>query len=98
MHPTGHLAAPPLGDKGTNLWNLWWVYYALLEKHVSPLRCGMIFIPWGCDLRVHTLSLANGVLAMPLTGLLGPVITYNLLFLLWTWFTAVFAALWMREL
>lgn len=96
LHPTWHLACGPAGDKGTNLWNLWWVYYALFERHSSPLHCDMIFIPWGCDLRYHTLSLANGVLAAPLTGWAGPCVAYNALFGLWTGLTGYWAAMWAR--
>lgn len=96
LHPTEHLGSGPAGDKGTNLWNLWWVYYALFERHSSPLHCDLIFIPWGCDLRYHTLSLANGLLAAPLTGWAGPSVAYNVLFCLWTILTGVFAAMWAR--
>ncbi|HOJ62150.1 MAG TPA: hypothetical protein PK878_17855 [bacterium] len=96
LHPTDHLSSGPAGDKGTNLWNLWWVYYALFERHSSPLHCDLIFIPWGCDLRYHTLSLANGILAAPLTGGAGPCVAYNVLFGLWTALTGVFAAMWAR--
>ncbi len=97
VHPFQHLAMKPFGDKGTNLWNLWWVYYALFERGCSPLRCDSIFIPWGCDLRYHTLSLANGVIAAPVTALFGPVAAYNVLFAVWTCLTGVFASLWARR-
>jgi len=97
LHIQGHLGGPPTGDKGTNLWNLWWVYYALFERHVSPLRCDMIFIPWGCDLRVHTLSIANGLIAAPVTAYFGANVSYNLLFFFWTLWTGVFASLWARR-
>lgn len=96
LHPTGHLHSIPLADKGTNLWNLWWVYYALFERHVSPLWCDLVFYPWGGDLRFHTLSVVNGVLASPVTAVFGPVVSYNVLFFVWTIFTGVFAALWGR--
>lgn len=96
LHPAGHLYFIPVADKGTNLWNLWWVYYALFERHVSPLWCDLIFYPWGGDLRFHTLSIINGIIASPITALWGPVISYNILFLVWTILTGVFAALWGR--
>ena len=85
-----------MGDKGTNLWNLWWVYYAVFARHVSPLWCDLVFYPQGVDLRFHTISLANGLLAAPLTAFAGPNIAYNALFLLWTMLTGVFASLWAR--
>ncbi|MDP8243100.1 MAG: hypothetical protein P9L94_03390 [Candidatus Hinthialibacter antarcticus] len=96
LNPSSHLADIPLGDKGTNLWNLWWVYYAVFERHVSPLWCDIVFYPQGVDLRFHTLSLANGLLAAPLTAIAGPNIAYNALFLLWTILTGAFASLWAR--
>ena len=74
------------------------MYYALFVEHVSPLGSDKIFFPWGCDLRNHTLSLANGLLASPVTFFLGPDVAYNLLFVLWTFLTGCFAALWAREL
>lgn len=79
------------------MWNLWWVYYALIELRSSPLECEIIFFPWGCDLRYHTLSLTNGLLALPVTAVWGPVVSYNLLFVLWTMLTGWFAAMWARE-
>lgn len=97
LHPARHLGTMPIADKGTNLWNLWWVYYALFERGISPLRCDMIFIPWGCDLRFHTLSIVNGILASPVTGSFGPVVAFNLLFMAWTALTGIFAALWARQ-
>ncbi|RJP28445.1 MAG: hypothetical protein C4527_12025 [Candidatus Omnitrophota bacterium] len=96
-HPTFHLAGQPLGDKGTNLWNLWWVYYALFIQHDLPLFTTMVFYPWGCDLRYHTLSIANGILVSPITHFWGPVVSYNFLFVLWTGLTGVFAAMWARR-
>lgn len=96
LNPSGHLYSIPLADKGTNLWNLWWVYYAFFERHVSPLWCDLVFYPWGGDLRFHTLSIVNGVLASPVTAVFGPVVSYNALFFVWTVFTGVFAALWGR--
>lgn len=96
ISPFDHLGGEPLGDRGTNLWNLWWVYYAVFERVQSPLWCDMVFAPWGVDLRFHTLSLGNGLLASPLTALAGPVFACNALFLLWTALTGVFAAAWAR--
>jgi hypothetical protein len=96
LHPTYHIGDIPVGDKGTNLWNLWWVYYALITLHQSPLWSDLIFYPQGCDLRFHTLSLSNGLIALPLTAFVGPVVAYNVLFFLWTWLTGVFASLWAR--
>ncbi len=57
----------------------------------------MVFYPWGCDLRYHTLSLVNGLFAAPVTFLFGPNTALNALFVTWTFLTGVFAALWARH-
>jgi hypothetical protein len=97
IQPHLHLSESPVGDKGTNLWNLWWVYYALFERFSSPLYCDLIFYPWGCDIRYHTLSLFNCVIVSPITALFGPTIAYNCLFVVWTILTGCFATIWARS-
>src|SRR5262249_24710920 len=55
------------------LWNNWWIEQALWVRHVSPLHTGMIFAPFGTDLRLHTLGLLYGVFSSPLLPWLGTV-------------------------
>lgn len=85
------------GDFGTNLWNLWWVKYAVLDLHQSPLWTKMVFAPDGMVLTSHSLSLANGLLATPITYLWEPVVAYNGLFLLHTWLTAWGIHVWAKQ-
>jgi hypothetical protein len=46
------------GDAGDNflfVWNLWWVRHAV-QARVWPLWCPAIFVPYGVDLTLHTLT------------------------------------------
>jgi hypothetical protein len=64
------------------VWNLWWVKTALLKLHVSPLFAPGLFHPQGVSLGLHSLSLANCLLSIPLQAVSGPVAAHNwLLFL-----------------
>ena len=83
------------GDRGANLWNLWWAGHSLLDQ--SPTWSATLFAPDGVHLKGHSLSLANGLLALPATRLLGPVWSYDLLFLLHTWMTLWGFHLWARR-
>jgi hypothetical protein len=60
-------------------WNLWWVKYALLDLHVSPLITGYMFYPVGINLSYFTLTLLNGIAAIPLQALFGLITTANLI-------------------
>lgn len=44
------------GDNFLFVWNLWWTRHAL-QSHVWPLWCPAIFVPFGVDLTLHTLTL-----------------------------------------
>ncbi len=76
------------GDYGTNLWNLWWVSFSLCDLGQNPLWTQYVFAPEGIRLHGHSLSLANGLIALPFTRLWGPVAAYDFLFLFHTWLTA----------
>ena len=52
-------------------WNLWWVKYALLDLHVSPLISDYMFFPVGINLAYFTLTLLNGLAAIPLQAVFG---------------------------
>jgi hypothetical protein len=69
-------------ESATNLWNLWWVRYALFELKQNPFDCRYVFFPFGADLWLHTLSplpAAVGAVMQPIVGL---VATQNLFVLL----------------
>ena len=95
--PWNPVGGSALGDRGANLWNLWWVAHAIVDLHQSPMWTGYVFAPDGIALYGHSLSLANGLLAIPLTRALGPVASYDLLFLVHTWLTGWGFHLWARR-
>ncbi|GIW05313.1 MAG: hypothetical protein KatS3mg060_0118 [Dehalococcoidia bacterium] len=69
-------------DEGAFLWNLWWVRFALLDLRQSPFWTDYIFYPVGVNLATYTLTFLNGLLAIPIERLAGPIVAGNLLFLL----------------
>jgi hypothetical protein len=58
---------PPL------VWNTWWIRYALLNLHTNPFSSSYLFYPLRINLVFYTLTLFNGVMAVPLDDLLGIV-------------------------
>ena len=73
---------PGFGDWGQNLWALWWTRQALLVLGQSPFFSRYLFYPEGVSLLFHPLDVSDGLLALPLYGLLGGDTAYNLLVLL----------------
>ncbi|MEP6774747.1 MAG: hypothetical protein ABJA50_04050 [Chloroflexota bacterium] len=74
---------PGGGDAWANIWNLWWVKQALLDRHINPYHTDMLYYPGGVNLYLHTLTLTAGLISIPLQ-LLGfnLLATYNLVLLL----------------
>ena len=68
-------------DGYLGIWNLWWTATALTSGQ-DPFYTPLLFYPQGLDLFWQTLSLPQGLLALPLTLTLGPLPAYNLLILL----------------
>ncbi len=73
---------PGFGDWGQNLWALWWTRHALLVLAQHPFFTNYLFYPEGVTLLFHPLDVSDGLLAIPLYGLLGGDVTYNLVVLL----------------
>lgn len=71
-----HLGTEFIDTHGT-LWFFWWVDHAL--RTGEPLmESRWLFHPWGKDLYAHTGgNVLDGILALPLRRLLGPVAGYN---------------------
>jgi hypothetical protein len=69
-------------DGWQNYWNIWWVSKAVLEEHTSPYFTHYLYYPTGVSLLFHTLNLPNGLLAMPIQVLFGPIVAYNFIILL----------------
>ncbi len=68
-------------DGYLGIWNVWWAAHALTTGQ-NPFVTPLLFHPQGLDLFWQTLSLPQGVLALPVTLVAGPLPAYNLLILL----------------
>lgn len=80
----GHLGSHVPGDGSDDpplTWNLWWVRHSLLEEGQNPFDCDHIFYPIGINLAFYTLTVLNGLLSIPLQGILGLVTASNLVLL-----------------
>jgi hypothetical protein len=73
---------PGYGDWGQNMWALWWTRQAILSLAQSPFFTTYLFYPEGVTLLFHPLDVSDGLLVMPLYGLLGGDMSYNLIVLL----------------
>ena len=70
-----------LGGPGDNLeyvWKMWWVKHAVIDLRTSPLYAPQIYYPYGLNMANAELTPAHTYLALPLTMLFGPVVSYNL--------------------
>jgi hypothetical protein len=82
-------------DGYLGIWNIWWTARALLGLQ-DPYFTPLLFWPQGLDLFWQTLSLPQGLLALPLTLAIGPLPAYNLLILLSFVLGGYFAFLFIR--
>ncbi len=73
---------PGFGDWGQNMWALWWTRQSLLTLAQSPFFTNYLFYPAGVTLLFHPLDVSDGLLALPLYGLFGGDVTYNIMILL----------------
>ncbi|HWQ12753.1 MAG TPA: hypothetical protein VNL77_08135 [Roseiflexaceae bacterium] len=71
---------PGAVDGFLGIWNLWWAARAITHLE-DPFFTRLLFHPQGLDLFWQTLSLPQGLLALPVTLALGPLPAYNLLIL-----------------
>lgn len=73
---------PAGGDAWHNIWNLWWVKQALVDRHVNLYHTDMLYYPDGVNLYLHTLTPTAGLLSIPLqlAGANLPAV-YNLIML-----------------
>jgi hypothetical protein len=71
---------PGQNDGYLGIWNIWWTAQALISGS-NPYFTPLLFYPQGLDLFWQTLSLPQGLLALPITLTLGPLPAYNLLIL-----------------
>src|SRR5690349_17017994 len=66
-------------DDPAFVWNIWWVRHALVDLHTSPLASDYIFYPLGISLVFYTLTLLNGILAIPLLAFTNAITASNIL-------------------
>src|SRR6478672_3322939 len=64
-------------ESATNLWNLWWVRYALFDLKQSPFDCQYQFYPFGADLWLHTLAPLPSLIGALLQPAVGLIATQN---------------------
>ena len=65
-------------DDPAIVWNLWWVKYSLLNQPQNPLQTQFMFYPIGINLGFYTLTVLNGLTAIPWLLNLGVVAASNL--------------------
>ena len=68
-------------DDPSLAWNLWWVKHALVDQPQNPFQVAWQFWPVGINLAFYTLTVLNGMLAIPLQAAFGVIPAYNLLLL-----------------
>lgn len=79
-NPGQRVVGDAAADKTLYMWSLeWWPY--VLGRGRNPLDVDVAWAPHGFDLGLGTAGGGLGLLAFPLTSILGPVVTYNILIL-----------------
>jgi hypothetical protein len=74
-----HVAPGFGGDSYQNLWDIWWVGFALLKAHTTIFQTGMLFWPIGANLVYQTMSPIGALLSLPFQAISIPF-GYNFLF------------------
>lgn len=69
------------GDTYQNLWDIWWVNYALFKLHASIFYTNLLFWPVGSNLSFQTMSPIGSLLSYPFQIVNVPF-AYNTLFFL----------------
>ena len=93
-HIRSRLFAGGLTDSGLILWWLNWAPFSLTHGH-NPLYTHYINAPVGASAMWNTSVLAIGTLFGPVTLLAGPVVTFNLAFILGTALSAWTCSIWL---
>ena len=95
-----HLTSGLVGGNSNgyeDVWNDYWLRTAL-RLHRNPFYTDYLFAPNGVSLRFHTLNPFGGLIALPLSPLIGIVGAMNLKFLIALVGSVFFAYLLMRDL
>ncbi|MDW8316656.1 MAG: interleukin-like EMT inducer domain-containing protein [Anaerolineae bacterium] len=77
---TTHVPGDGIDDPAL-AWNLWWVKFSLVDRQLNPFDSRWMFYPLGINLAFYTLTVWNGLLAVPLQVSVGLVPASNLVLL-----------------
>ena len=89
LHLSTDLTGPPDGDTGVYVWNQWVFQHEILEHRRLPFFTGSIFsLSEEANLSLHNYTAFQNLLALPLSGLIGVVATFNVVFLFMSVLTA----------
>jgi hypothetical protein len=81
-HLSTHLTGPPDGDTGVYVWNQWVFQHEILAHQRLPFFTDSIFsLTQEANLSLHNYTTFQNLLALPLSGVLGVVATFNVVFL-----------------
>lgn len=65
-----------IADRDQNLWNLWWLRYAITHAE-NPFQTGLLYYPFGVSLYYHTLTIPLGVIGLLPQVIFGLPAAYN---------------------
>jgi hypothetical protein len=83
LHLNTHLTGPPDGDTGVYVWNQWVFQHEILVHRRLPYFTSSIFsMTQEANLSFHNYTAFQNLLALPLSGVLGVVATFNVIYLL----------------
>jgi len=89
LHLNTGLTGPPDGDTGVYIWNQWVFQHEILVHRRLPYFTDSIFsLTREANLSLHNYTAFQNLLALPLSGLLGVVATFNVIFLFMSVLTA----------
>jgi hypothetical protein len=89
LHLSTDLTGPPDGDTGVYVWNQWVFQHEILVHQRLPFFTDSIFsLTQEANLSMHNYTAFQNLLALPLSGWLGIVATFNVIFLFMSVLTA----------
>jgi len=89
LHLSTDLTGPPDGDTGVYVWNQWVFQHEILVHQRLPFFTDSIFsMTQEANLSMHNYTAFQNLLALPLSGWLGVVATFNVVFLFMSVLTA----------
>ena len=89
LHLSTSLTGPPDGDTGVYVWNQWVFQHEILVHRRLPFFTDSIFsMTQDANLSLHNYTAFQNLLALPLSGWLGVVATFNVVFLFMSVLTA----------